>query len=140
MLFVAFPLLLLVILLDFNFHQFDQHVSPWLYPVQDALCFLGLGGYFLSIVWEVFNCNLFKYFLRPFLFLFFFCCCCCSVTKSRPALCNPMDYSTPGLLVFHYLLELLKLMSIELVMPSNHLILCLSLLLLPSIFPRIRVF
>ena len=36
--------------------------------------------------------------------------------------------------------RLLKLMSIELVMPSNHLILCHPLLLLPSIFPRIRVF
>ena len=36
--------------------------------------------------------------------------------------------------------SLLKLMSIELVMPSNHLILCCLLLLLPSIFPRIRVF
>ena len=36
--------------------------------------------------------------------------------------------------------SLLKLMSIELVMPSNHLILCLPLLLLPSIFPSIRVF
>ena len=36
--------------------------------------------------------------------------------------------------------SLLKLMSIELVMPSNHLILCCSLLLLPSIFPSIRVF
>ena len=36
--------------------------------------------------------------------------------------------------------NLLKLMSIELVMPSNHLILCRPLLLLPSIFPRIRVF
>ena len=35
---------------------------------------------------------------------------------------------------------LLKLMSIESVMPSNHLILCCSLLLLPSIFPSIRVF
>ena len=34
----------------------------------------------------------------------------------------------------------LKLMSIELVMPSNHLILCLPLLLLPSIFPSVRVF
>ena len=33
-----------------------------------------------------------------------------------------------------------KIMSIELVMPSNHLILCRPLLLLPSIFPRIRVF
>ena len=36
--------------------------------------------------------------------------------------------------------SLLKLMSIELVMPFNHLILCCPLLLLPSIFPRIRVF
>ena len=37
-------------------------------------------------------------------------------------------------------LSSLKLMSIESVMPSNHLILCHPLLLLPSIFPRIRVF
>ena len=36
--------------------------------------------------------------------------------------------------------SLLRLMSIELMMPSNHLILCCSLLLPPSIFPRIRVF
>ena len=36
--------------------------------------------------------------------------------------------------------SLLKLMSIESVMPSNHLILCHSLLLLPSIFPSIRIF
>ena len=36
--------------------------------------------------------------------------------------------------------SLLKLMSIKSVMPSNHLILCRSLLLLPSIFPNIRVF
>ena len=35
---------------------------------------------------------------------------------------------------------LLKLMSVELVMPSNHLILCLPLLLLPSVFPSIRIF
>ena len=36
--------------------------------------------------------------------------------------------------------SLLKLASIESVMPSNHLILCRPLLLLPSIFPSIRVF
>ena len=36
--------------------------------------------------------------------------------------------------------SLLKLMSIELVMPSNHLILCQPLLLLPSIFPSVKVF
>ena len=51
-----------------------------------------------------------------------------------------MDHSTPGLPVHHQLPELLKLMSIKLVMPSNHLILCHPLLLLPSIFPSIRVF
>ena len=66
-------------------------------------------------------------------------CCCCSVTQLCPTLCNPMDCSTPGFLVLHYLQSLLKCMSIELVMPSNHLILCHPLLLLPSIFPSIRV-
>ena len=51
-----------------------------------------------------------------------------------------MDYSTPGFPVHHQPQSLLKLMSIESVMPSNHLILCCPLLLLPSIFPSIRVF
>ena len=53
---------------------------------------------------------------------------------------DPLDYSAPGFPVHLQLLELLTLMYIELVMPSNHLILCHSLLLLPSIFPSIRVF
>ena len=51
-----------------------------------------------------------------------------------------MDRHTPGLPVHHQLLELLKLMSIELLMPSNYLIHCRPLLLPPSIFPSIRVF
>ena len=51
-----------------------------------------------------------------------------------------MNRSTPGLPVHHQLLEFTKLMSIESVMPSSHLILCLPLLLLPLIFPSIRVF
>ena len=51
-----------------------------------------------------------------------------------------MNCSMPGLPVHHQLLDLPKLMSIESVMPSNHLILCRPLLLLPSIFPSIRVF
>ena len=46
----------------------------------------------------------------------------------------------PGLPVHHQLPSLLKLMSSELVMPSNHLILCHPLLVPPSIFPSIRVF
>ena len=51
-----------------------------------------------------------------------------------------MDCSTPGSLSFTVSWSLLKLMFIESVMPSNHLILCHPLLLLPSIFPSIRVF
>ena len=43
-------------------------------------------------------------------------------------------------LSINYSQSLLKLMSIELVMPANHLILCYPLLLLPSIFPNTRVF
>ena len=52
---------------------------------------------------------------------------------------RPHDCSTPGVSVPHVSWSLLKFMSIELVMLSNHLILCFSLLLLPSIFPSIRV-
>ena len=51
-----------------------------------------------------------------------------------------MDCSTPGFPVITNSRCLLKLMSIESVMPSNHLIFCHSLFLLPSIFPSIRVF
>ena len=63
-----------------------------------------------------------------------------SVTQSCLTLCNPMNCSTPGLPIHHQLPEFTQLMSIESVMPSNHLILCCPLLLLPSIFPIIRVF
>ena len=63
---------------------------------------------------------------------------CCSVAKSCLALWDPMDCSMPGFPVLHYLPELLKL--IEPMMLSNHLILCRPILLLPSVFPSIRVF
>ena len=65
---------------------------------------------------------------------------CCSVTQLCPTLCNPMNCSMPGFLSFTISQSLLKLTSIELMMPSNHLILYRPLLLLPSIFPSIRVF
>ena len=75
---------------------------------------------------------------------------CCSAPKWCPPLRDLTDCSTPGSPVLHCLLEsaplsstvswsLLKPMSTESVMPSNHLILCHPLLL-PSIFPSIRVF
>ena len=62
------------------------------------------------------------------------------VHQSSTTLCDPMNCSTPRLPVHHQLPEFTQTMSIESVMPSNHLILCLPLLLLPSIFPSIRVF
>ena len=63
-----------------------------------------------------------------------------SVAQSCPTLFDPMDCSMPSFLVHHHSQSLFKLMSIKLVMPSNHLILCHPLLLLTSIFPRIKVF
>ena len=63
-----------------------------------------------------------------------------SATQSCPTLCNTMDCRMPDFLSFAVFWSLLKLMSIESVMPSNHLIICRPLLLLPLTFPRIRVF
>ena len=79
---------------------------------------------------------LFFILLTDILFAFQFS----SVSKSCLTLCDPMNRSTPGLPVHHQLPEFTQLMSIELVMPSNHLILCRPLLLLPPIPPSIRVF
>ena len=63
-----------------------------------------------------------------------------SVTRLCPTLCDPMNHSTPASLSITNSRSPPKHMSIESVMPSNHLILCHPLLLLPSIFPSIRVF
>ena len=63
-----------------------------------------------------------------------------SVTQLCSTVCDPMDCSMPASLFITNSWSLLKLMSIELVMPSNHLILCRPFLLLPSIFPSTRVF
>ena len=63
-----------------------------------------------------------------------------SVTQSCLTLCDPMNCSAPGLPSITNSRSLPKPMSIESVMPYNHLILCCPLLLLPSIFPSIRVF
>ena len=61
------------------------------------------------------------------------------VTQSCPTLCNPVTVAAQASLCITKSRSLLKLTSIEAVMPSNHLIFCCPLLLLPSIFPSIRV-
>ena len=66
--------------------------------------------------------------------------CCCSVSQSCLTLCESMNCSTPDSLSITISLSLLRLMSIESVMPSNHLFLCCPLLLLPSVFASIRIF
>ena len=63
-----------------------------------------------------------------------------SVAESCLTLCNPMACKCQASLSITNARSLLKLISIESVMPSNHLILCRPLLLSPSIFPSIRVF
>ena len=65
--------------------------------------------------------------------------CCWTVAKLCPTLCNPMEWSSQSSQSFTISWSLLKLMSPVLVMLSNHLILCCSLLFWPSIFPSIRV-
>ena len=65
---------------------------------------------------------------------------CCSVAQPCPTLRDPMTAACQASLSFTISWSLLKLMSVESVMPSNRLILCCPLLLLPSIFPSIRVF
>ena len=71
------------------------------------------------------------------------CCCYCSVTKSHLTLCNPGTAAHQVSLSFsisRYVFPEFAQLTTESVMQSNHLILCCPLLLLPSIFPSIRVF
>ena len=65
---------------------------------------------------------------------------CCWVTESCPTLCDPIDCSIPGFPVLHYLLEFVQTPVHwvgDAIQPSHPL---LPLLLLPSIFPSIRIF
>ena len=62
-----------------------------------------------------------------------------SVAQLCPTLCDPMDCNQASLYITNSW-SLLKLMSIESVMPSNHLILCCPRLFPPSIFPIIKIF
>ena len=67
-------------------------------------------------------------------------CVCCSVAYRVRLFATPWTAARQASLFITNSRSLLKLMPIELVMPSNHLILCHPLLLLPSVFPSIKVF
>ena len=81
------------------------------------------------------NNTLTDYFL-PHIFS---CCCCCSVSQLCPT-ATPWTAARPASLSITISRSLLRLMSVESVMSSNHLVLCCLLLLLPSVFLNIRVF
>ena len=104
-----------------NAHWEDTNTSGWWWrgytSIQPILCFCSFFVFFLTgtnVVIQSLSCVQF------------------SVTPWTAA------HQTP--LSFTFSQSLLKLMSIESVMPSNHLVLCRPLLLLPSIFPSVRVF
>ena len=63
-----------------------------------------------------------------------------SIAQSCPTLCDPMDCSTPGLPDHHQLPKLIQTRGYRVDDAINYVILCRPLLLLPSIFPSIRVF
>ena len=103
----------------------------WLIGYSGPNLILSPINYLRLFVWYVllfiFICgSIFK--IHPILF----------VAKSFLTLCDPMNCSMPGFPVLHYLPEFVQ-MPIESLMLSNYLILCCPLLLLPSIFPSIRV-
>ena len=74
-------------------------------------------------------------FCKPNLFF-----CCCSVLSHVWLFVTLWTAACQASLSFTISQSLLKFMSIELVMPSNHFILCCPLLLLPSILPSLRLF
>ena len=82
-----------------------------------------------------FSCRMDKWYLQIMKYY-----CCCSVAKQCPTLCSCKATSCQVPLSFTITQSLLKRMSIGLMMLSNHLIFCCSLLLLPSTFPSIRLF
>ena len=93
----------------------------------------------LALLWSLHTSMLYATAKHTFCISFI---CCCSAAQSCHTLCDPMDYSTPGLPVLHHLPELkfAKFIFIALVMPSSHLICWCPLFLLPSILPSFRDF
>ena len=113
--------------------RFRQEHIQWL---SDAI--EDQGSYHVSILWLHFT-DFSKFFLIliPFVFMFW---SVDQLTSCVQLFATPWTAARQASPSFTISQSLLKLMSIESVMPSNHLILCHPLLLLPSIFQSIRVF
>ena len=113
-----------------------QHRSPSSDEWIQKLWYIYTTEYYSAIKKNTFKLVLMKWMnLEPIILREFR-----SVAQSFLTLHDTMACSTPGFPVHHQLLELAQTLSIESVMPSNHLILRSPPLLLPSIFPSIWVF
>ena len=114
-------------------------VHPPMFQMIFSFCSSSDGNCLPEVYWGVINFIFFSNFKLFSLYWGQFS----SVAQSCPTLCDPMN---PWIAAHQASLSITnsqsspKPMSIESVMPSNHLILCRPLLLLPSIFPSIRVF
>ena len=121
-------------------------ISVAIFPL--LFCFIHLGPLYLFLDKLGKNSSILFLFKKPvlditdpfYIFWSLFIICCCSVTQPCPTLCNPMDWSTPSFPVLIVSQSLLKLLSDELVMPCNRIILCHPLLLLPQSFPVLGSF
>ena len=72
--------------------------------------------------------------------IYIYICCCSSVAQLCPTLYNPMDAACQASLSFTISQSLLKLMSIESMMPANHLILCCPFSSCPQSYPALGAF
>ena len=95
-------------------------------PRQFLKISFSLSSQYLSVC----LCILFSLRISINIYLYRYCCCC-SFAKSCPTPCNPWTAACHTFLSFTISWSLLRLISIKLVMLSNHLILCCPLLLLP---------
>ena len=121
-----------------NGHEFEQ--APRVGDEQGGLACCSPWGCKESDTTERLNNNKYDHVFASLIIWVTVSVNCCSVAKLCPTLCDLMDCAYQASLTFTISWSLLKFISIESVMLSNHLILCHPFLLLPSVFHSIRVF
>ena len=129
------PLLLTIVtMLYITYVWLIYLITGTLYLLTSFMNFIHLPPCF----WQPPICSLYLWVLHFFKHSTY--CCCCSATKPVQLFATPWTAAGQVSLPFTVSWSLLKLMSIESVMPPNHLILCHHLLLLSSIFSNISDF
>ena len=129
---IVFWLLLFLLRSRLKSYCFAFEVNVLFFPLLLSLCMC------MSVV---FSClTMICFGVISFIFILLELFSCCSAAEQCPTLCDPRTAAHQASLSVTISWSLPKLICIELVMPSCHLLLCCPLLLLPSILPSIRVF